>query len=278
MIIRSGVRNVVVGMRDPNPLVSGRGIAALRREGINVRTGVMREACADLNRFFVKQMTTGLPFVHLKMAQTLDGKIGLPKQRLQITGPASRRLVHRWRAAHDAVLVGAGTITADDPQLTVRMARGRDPHVVILDGHLRSPASSRIFRQSSGRKIIVCTTIATVQNKRASVHALETAGAVILSLPGAGGHLPLKRVLRALSGYGIGSLLVEGGANVFGQFIRAGLVDQCSVFVSPAVIGNGIALPVSRFHRPVNLARRLPVVSTRVIDQDILIQYFSRQR
>ena len=145
-VIAAGVREVFTAMKDPNPRVAGRGIRKLRSAGITVHVGLLGDEAKRLNRAFIRHTTVRRPFVHLKIAQSLDGMIAGPRRDNRwITSSASRALVHRMRSEHDAVLVGAGTIRADNPLLTVRSARGRNPHVVILDGRLNVSPKARIF-------------------------------------------------------------------------------------------------------------------------------------
>jgi diaminohydroxyphosphoribosylaminopyrimidine deaminase/5-amino-6-(5-phosphoribosylamino)uracil reductase len=202
-LIAAGVRRVSFGSRDPNPLVRGGGAQALRRAGIEVEAGVLAEECDAANEPWFKFITTGLPWVVLKAAITLDGKLATRSGDSRwISSEESRRLVHRWRNELDAVLVGAGTVRADDPQLTVRgIARGRDPIRIVLGD---APRGARIFREPG--------------------ETLIEEGSI-------------RSVLRRLARRGITSVLVEGGAGVHGQFLRARLWDELRLFVAPKVFG-----------------------------------------
>jgi diaminohydroxyphosphoribosylaminopyrimidine deaminase/5-amino-6-(5-phosphoribosylamino)uracil reductase len=240
-IIESGIRRVFVGMKDPNPRVSGRGIAKLRGAGIQVVVGILEREAAELNRRFARHITTGLPYVHLKVAQTLDGRIGWPGgPSRSISSPSSRRLVHTWRSIEDAVLVGAGTVRSDDPSLTVRMTRGRNPHVVVLDGKLTSSPTARVFRNQGGRLVFLCVDRRFAALRKGRYLAFLKKGIRILTFPGDNGVLNMADVLAELYHHNIGSLLVEGGSQVFGQLIDSGLVDELSIFVSPSVMGAGV--------------------------------------
>lgn len=241
LIIRSGIRRVVVGMKDPNPLVAGRGLAALRRAGIRVTVGVMEREARELNRSFAVHIRHRRPYVHLKMAQSLDGRIAGPEGKtLGISGHAAQRLVHGWRARYDAVLVGAGTVLADDPRLDVRHVRGRNPDVVILDGRLRVPPDARVFRDTTTRRVFVCTSRSAARAHARVARELSLAGITVLTFPAEGHHVELKRVLRELYRHLIGSLLVEGGSEVFTEFLRAGRVDELSIFVAPRLLPGGL--------------------------------------
>jgi diaminohydroxyphosphoribosylaminopyrimidine deaminase/5-amino-6-(5-phosphoribosylamino)uracil reductase len=270
-ILSSGIRRVVIGMVDPNPLVRGRGVRKLRRHGVRVRTGVLREEAREVNRTFIKHVTTGLPYVHVKIAQSLDGYIATARRRRRrITSLASRTVVHRWRAKTDAVLVGAGTVKADDPRLDVRHCEGRDPAVVILDGHCSVPLASRVFRGE--RRVFLFIDKRVAKAKRKKIARLESRGVRVVAQPGTRGRLSLRRVLRRLGRENIGSVLVEGGGEVFDQFLRSDLVDEMSIFVAPAVFGHG--LPLSREGSAgAERARFLPKrAMTAIVGPDVLIK------
>jgi diaminohydroxyphosphoribosylaminopyrimidine deaminase/5-amino-6-(5-phosphoribosylamino)uracil reductase len=255
-ILRRGVRRVVIGMRDPNPLVSGKGVAALRRRGVEVTVGILASECKLINRKFIRHISTRRPYVTVKIASTLDGKIApvRPSSRW-ITGVPSRTLVHRWRAEHDAVLVGAGTIRQDDPLLTVRHTAGRDPAVVIMDGQLSVNPGSRVIRSAAWRKVIVCTRASTARRRAQTVSRMRSRGAVILPISSSTSRLPLRAVLRELYRVDIGSVLVEGGAEVFSQFVHQRLYDELQIFLAPVFMGEGVG----------TLARATPHLATRRI-------------
>jgi diaminohydroxyphosphoribosylaminopyrimidine deaminase / 5-amino-6-(5-phosphoribosylamino)uracil reductase len=240
LILASGIREVVVAMQDPNPLVRGRGIRRLRRAGVRVRTGILGAEARDLNERFVVGITRRRPYVHLKLAQSQDGFIThAAGTKRRITGREAKEVVHRWRASHDAVLVGAGTIRADDPALTVRHAAGRHPAVVVLDGRLSVPPDAQVFKSARDRRVYVVTGKGRKRTERVR-RLLEAKGVGIIELPGSRGRLQLSRVLGELYRRQIGSLLVEGGADVAEQLISEGLVDRLSVFVAPVLFGEGL--------------------------------------
>lgn len=241
LILARGVPSVVVAMADPNPLVRGRGLRALRAAGVRVTAGVLEEEALQLNRDFVTHVTRSRPYVHVKIAQTMDGRIARKGGGFEwISSPPSRRLVHEWRARFDAVLVGAGTVRADDPRLNVRLARGRDPHVVILDGALSVSPKANVLTAGKRRTVFVCTSSSAVRRLQAKAAALVARGAVIIAVGGTSQRIVLDEVLQALYLQGIGSILVEGGSHVFGEFLSSGLVDELSVFVAPAFAGGGV--------------------------------------
>jgi diaminohydroxyphosphoribosylaminopyrimidine deaminase/5-amino-6-(5-phosphoribosylamino)uracil reductase len=234
-LIRAGVARVFVGMTDPNPLVSGRGLDALRNAGIDVECGVLEPECRMVNEPFIKHVTTGLPFVILKSAMTLDGKTATATGDSKwVTNEESRRYVHRMRAKVDAVMVGVGTVLADDPQLTCRMGvRGRDPLRVIVDSRLRTPLTAALFTMTSPAK----TVIAATEPDPSRVGAFEEAGAEILVCRQKGGRVDLEDLLRKLGARGIQSVLLEGGRELVGSALRTGIIDKYLLFYAPKILG-----------------------------------------
>jgi diaminohydroxyphosphoribosylaminopyrimidine deaminase/5-amino-6-(5-phosphoribosylamino)uracil reductase len=235
------IREIVVAAPDPNPLVAGKGIALLRKAGKKIRVGLLRAEADWLNRRYIRAITTGRPYVHVKIAQTLDGRIAVPGGRKRwITGPQSRRLVHGMRAACDAVLVGATTVHADDPRLNVRGVKGRDPDVIVLDGKLRISETARIFMTGRGRRVFVCTTAAALRQKGRKARRLLANGADVLPFAARHGRIPVEAVLQRLYAEQIGSILVEGGGEVFRDFVEAGCVDELSLFIAPWFAGGDL--------------------------------------
>lgn len=234
-LIRAGIKGVVAGMKDPNPLVAGKGIQQLKRAGIRVRVGVLEGKCRALNEAFAKFITRGLPFVILKLAASLDGKIAT------VTGDAgwisdtdSRRTVHRLRNQVDAVLVGAGTVVADDPQLTCRIRGGRDPWRIILDPRLRIPLSARLLRQrESARNVIVASDRAPEKK----VSALEALGAQVWKMKLRNGTIPWTPLLKKLAAMGIVSVMIEGGATTAAWALKEKAVDKVLFFYASKILG-----------------------------------------
>lgn len=230
-LIKAGIITVSIGAPDPNPANSG-AAALLRKAGLKVTTGLLRKECEALNPAFNKFMRTGRPYVTVKIAQSLDGRIADAAGRSRwISGPQARHETHKLRAEADAVLAGIGTVLADDPQLNVRGVKTpRQPWVVVLDSFFRVPHGARLF---GNERVIVATT------HKASVNAMKrfSRRAKILVLPPKNGRVPLPALLKALGGLGIAHVLVEGGGKTAGSFISEGLADRFVCFVSPLIIG-----------------------------------------
>jgi len=236
-VVRAGIARVFIGATDPNPIVSGRGVRRLRDAGLDVETGVLGEACEGLIEGWSLFIRTGRPWVVAKVASTLDGRIATRiGDSRWITGEGARARVHRLRDEVDAVIVGRGTVIADDPALTARIPGGRDPLRVILDSRLSVPPTAKVFAQeSTARTIVAC--LASADPRRAA--ALREAGAEILECEGVDGRISLEPLLRALASRGVAQVLVEGGAGVFGAFLEAGLVDRLLLHFGPKVFGAG---------------------------------------
>jgi diaminohydroxyphosphoribosylaminopyrimidine deaminase / 5-amino-6-(5-phosphoribosylamino)uracil reductase len=240
LILARGICNVVVAMKDPNPVVAGRGLWKLQQAGVKTRVGLLEEEARELNHVFATHIVARRPYVHVKIAQSLDGRITGGTSRW-ISSPESRKRVHTMRAEYDAVLVGAGTVRADDPSLTVRLVNGRDPDVVVLDGAFSLSAGRRVFKPHPARRVYLVTTEQALRRNREKARILSARGIMLLGLPGKGEQLQIGRVMKELYRRNIGSVLVEGGGSVFSQFIAEGLVDELTLFVSPDFFGKGLA-------------------------------------
>jgi diaminohydroxyphosphoribosylaminopyrimidine deaminase / 5-amino-6-(5-phosphoribosylamino)uracil reductase len=233
-VAAAGLRRVVVALRDPNPLVSGRGLALLRRHGLALTTGVLAAEAAQLNERFLLPFSSDRPFVLLKAALTLDGKIATSSGDSKwITGPDARNLARRLRRLHDAVLVGIGTVLADDPLLLPRPALTRPFYRVVLDSRFRIPLSSRLVR-SARRTPLVVVGLDVNAKKRG---ALVTAGVTVCVDRRASQRVGLPWLMRTLLRLGIRSVMVEGGSEVLGAFLSARVVDQVALFRAPLLLG-----------------------------------------
>jgi diaminohydroxyphosphoribosylaminopyrimidine deaminase/5-amino-6-(5-phosphoribosylamino)uracil reductase len=222
-------------MSDPNPQVNGGGLKALQQAGIETVCGVLEEECRALNRPFIKAITTGRPYVTYKCAMTLDGKIAsITGDSRWISGEASRKIVHRMRAASDAIMVGVDTVIADNPLLTVRHVKGPDPLRIIVDSTLRTPESVAVLSGAMARGTVIATT-----ETNPKVHARYlNVGTSILVCSTNNGKVNLHDLLSKLGERGIQSLLLEGGSRLAGEALRQGLIDQCVFFYAPKAIGS----------------------------------------
>ncbi len=238
LIVKHRFKRVVVGIKDPYHKVAGKGIKLMKKAGIEVKVNVLKAECLELNKFFIKYVTTGLPYVMLKAAQTLDGKIADSKFRSKwISSPESRKLVHEFRASYDAVLVGKNTVKYDDPALTVRDVKGRDPLRVVMDPMLTLGTDRKIFKAGRANQTIVLCSPAAPKSRIAKLLKL---GAGVLEVPLKSGVIDADFALRKLSTLGITSVMIEGGAFTYERFIKKGLVDEYMIFVAPKLMGGGI--------------------------------------
>ncbi|HID06029.1 MAG TPA: bifunctional diaminohydroxyphosphoribosylaminopyrimidine deaminase/5-amino-6-(5-phosphoribosylamino)uracil reductase RibD, partial [Armatimonadetes bacterium] len=265
-ILQSGIEEVVIGNIDPNPQVGGKGIQFLREHGLRVRTGVLEAEGRELNRAYFKYHEEGLPFVTLKYAQSLDGRIATSTGDSRwISSERARRFAHRLRAVHDAVLVGIGTVLADDPQLTVRMIKGRNPLRVIIDSHLRIPQEAKVL-QGDAPTLIATASVAPKEKAQ----ALRQMGIEVVEVGGE--RVELSRLLKELASRGVLSLLVEGGQGVITSFLREGLADELVVIVAPLLIGRGVEAIGDLGVRTLREAKTLRGVKLRRIGQDWVLE------
>ncbi|MFO7704020.1 MAG: bifunctional diaminohydroxyphosphoribosylaminopyrimidine deaminase/5-amino-6-(5-phosphoribosylamino)uracil reductase RibD [Halopseudomonas sp.] len=274
-LIAAGVTRVVAAMQDPNPLVSGQGLARLRAAGIAVECGLQEAEARALNPGFIKRMQTGMPFVRIKLAMSLDGRTAMANGESQwITGPDARADVQRLRARSSAVISGADAVLHDDSALTVRAAElglpeaeaaaaaARQPLRVLVDGRLRVPLENRLFREA-GPLLVACRLL------RGRVQGYVFAGAELLTLPDkAQEHVDLHALLLELAKRGCNEVLVESGAGLAGAFLNAGLVDELVVYMAPRLLGSRarplLELPFDRMAE----AMQLDVTDMRVVGRD----------
>lgn len=237
-LIRAGVTRVVAAMQDPNPLVSGKGFAGLRDAGITVHAGLMEAAARALNPGFIKRMETGLPWLRLKIAASLDGRTALQNGRsLWITDEPARRDGHRWRARSCAVLTGINTILNDDPALTVRAVDvSRAPIRVVVDTQLRIPLTAKILNH--GKVLILTGREDTGGALQAKYAQLQNLGAEVVTIPVIDDRLNLLEAMKELAGRGMNEVLVEAGATLNGALMQADLVDEIIFYLAPTLLGN----------------------------------------
>ena len=240
-IIDAGIARVVIAVVDPNPLVRGRGIETLMRHGIETTVGVLEERAKALNEPFFTFMTRGTPFVTVKFAQTLDGRIAAKTGHSRwISCPRSLIFAHRLRSTHDAVLVGIGTVLTDNPQLTVRRVKGHNPLRIVLDSHLQIPLDAAILTEQDTAKTLIAVTGNVPPEKK---HALEDRNIeVLVCSADESGRVSLADLMTRLGKRGITSLLVEGGSQVITASIREELFDRILSIIAPKIMGQGIAV------------------------------------
>jgi diaminohydroxyphosphoribosylaminopyrimidine deaminase/5-amino-6-(5-phosphoribosylamino)uracil reductase len=244
LIIQNRIRQIVVGMRDPNSQVNGKGIALLRQAGVRVAEGILKRDALRLNEVYIKFVTTGNPFVISKTAMSLDGKIATSKgSTTWMTGGRARLEAHRLRNQSDAILIGIQTVLTDDPRLTTRLPekKGRDAHRVIVDSTLKIPLTARLLKQKSSAKTIIATTRRAHPDK---IRALEQTGAMVWVVKDHAGRVSLPELMSRLGGTGIASVLIEGGGELNASAFRSGIVDKLVWFIAPKIIGRADAVPV----------------------------------
>jgi len=262
-IIKAGIKRVFVGTKDPNPAVNGQGIEILRQAGIEVKTGVLQKQCDSLIRSYAKFITTGLPLVTVKYAQSLDGRIAAKSGASQwISSSGSLKYAHQLRSWYDAILIGASTANHDNPSLTVRLVKGNNPVRVVLSGKGRVKPKLKLFNDND-----VQTILATSRQGRKFFEDAH-GNCDTITLPVKAGELNLRKLLEKLAERGITSLLIEGGSGVITSFLRQNLVDQLIIISAPIIIGDGISAVGDLKTKTIDQARRLVNVKQRKIGPD----------
>ncbi len=261
-IIKAGIKRVVIGMTDPNPKVSGRGVELLRSAGIKVDVGILEDEAKELNEFYIKHITTGMPFVILKVAMTLDGKIATERGESRwITSLASRRYVHRLRSEVDAVLTAIGTVKADDPELTVRLVKGKSPVRIVIDPDFEIPLTTNLLKTPP-------STIIFTKNK---AHPVLPDGVEVEYFEHE--RLDLRDAMKRLYKRGITSVLIEGGASLNYYALKDGIVDKVLFFIAPKIMGGKGSIPsVGGTSGSLDNAWKIKDIKTRKLGEDILIE------
>ena len=267
-LIVAGIKKAVISIQDPNPLVSGRGIARLLAAGIEVEVGPGAAESRELNLGFFSRMIRKMPWVRMKMAASLDGQTALSNGQSQwITSEAARTDGHAWRARSSAVLTGIGTVLTDNPRLDVRLVEThRQPHVVIVDSRLETPLNAHIFEANRTRFIY-----AAARND-AKKSALEALGVTVIYMQGADGKVDLPAMLRDLAQREVNDLHVEAGHKLNGSFIREGLVDELLVYLAPKLLGIGQGMASFGPLQSLTEAAQLQFMSTHMVGDDLRIQ------
>lgn len=270
-IIESGIARVVVGSPDPNPLVAGKGVAILQEHGIVVEENVLREACDALNEVFLHYIREKQPFVVLKTAMTLDGKIATRTGASHwVTGAAARAHGHSLRHRYRAIMVGSGTVLADDSLLTCRIENGRDPLRIVCDSRLRTPLAAQIVQTAQEAP----TLIATCETDSARIAPYENSGCRVWSLPERDGRVDLSALMQRLGAENIDSVLIEGGGTLAWAALEAGIVQKVYSYIAPKLFGGrdaktpvegeGVALPEE--------CAQLSVTNISRLGEDVLIE------
>ena len=272
-IIAGGIKRVVAAMTDDNPLVCGKGMTTLRANGIEYKVGVMEKRARKLNESYLKFITSGLPYVTLKLAVTLDGKLADAQGRSAwITGPETRRKVHLWRAWADAVLVGVGTVLADNPRLTVRDAEGSDPLRIVIDSTLRTPPDANIF---SDNNVLIATTDQSDESRR---NEFKKRGIELCMVENQQKQVSLSHLLTILGKRSITNLLCEGGATLATTLLREKLVDKIIFTIAPKIMGKGTIAVGDIGIENINEALELDDVEIERIENDVIISGYPRYK
>lgn len=276
LLIAKKIRRCVIAMQDPSKQVNGSGIKKLRDAGIEVDIGILENDAREVNRFFIKHVTTGLPYITMKLAMSLDGKIALKSGRSKyITSEASRTIVHRMRAEYDAVMVASATVIADDPELTVRLATGRQPKRVVLDASLRVGEDAKIYSDAHRSSTIVVANESVVREKRSKADELVSRGISIVGIKISGEQLDLKTVFTELGKQNITSILVEPGPTLATTINSLGLFDELVLFYAPTVLGDDARSAFGELHlHSLTDAKKFQLLESRNVEgsDDILVR------
>jgi len=277
-ILSAGISRVVVAMEDPNPDVRGGGSRYLSKKGIDVTTGVCESNARLLNENFIKYITTGRPFVTLKWAATLDGRIATRTGDSRwVTGAESRAFVHRLRHASDAILVGINTVRQDDPSLTARLETidGKDPTRIILDTKLSIAANAKMLTQDSDADTLIITGNNISETKKKTIESL---GARIIRTQLKKGQIDIEALIDCLGKMNITSLLIEGGGKIIASALAAGIVDKVNLFYAPKILGGDDGVPVCRGKGPdkMNSSIRVKDVRLHRFGEDIMLEGYLR--
>ncbi len=270
-IIDSGIKEVIIGMVDPNPVNNGKSILKLRRAGIKVKAGFLEQELQVANESFIKFIKYKMPFVVVKCAQTLDGKIAVSSgQSRWITSPQTRDLAHRWRSDFDAILVGINTVLKDNPYLNA-IPKSKRLKKIIVDTRLQIPLSANVFKNTRAEDIIIATTKKAPSSKREN---LSKKGVNILICPLSGGRVNLKWLFKELARKEIAHLLIEGGSQIIGSALKAGLVDKVLLCIAPKIMGDETAVSSIRGLKVTNVNQtlRLKNVTIDRIGEDIVVE------
>lgn len=271
-IVEKKIAKVVIGMKDPNPLVAGNGIRILEENGIEVVCGVLEEECKKINEIFIKYITTKAPFVIMKTAMTLDGKIAAyTGDSKWITGEDSRKYVHEIRNNLAGIMVGVGTVLKDNPMLTTRIDGGKNPIRIIVDSKCRTPLDAKVLDIDDNSRCIIATTENADSEK---IEQLKDKGAIVIAIPAKNGRVDLSYLMRQLGEMKIDSILLEGGSELNYSALEEGIVDKVLCFIAPKIIGgNNAKTPVGGQGKAlVRDAVKLSNININSFKDDVLIE------
>jgi len=274
LIIEKKIGKVVIGMKDPNPLVAGKSIKKLKEQGIEVVLGVLENEIREMNRFFIKSMTEKKPYVTMKAAMTLDGKIATHTGDSRgISGDASIQFAHQMRQDMMGIMVGIGTVLKDDPKLTTRLtySDGDSPRPIIVDSKGRLPLDAKVIKEHKKGQVILAT---TNQMDLIKMQTLEEMDVEVMVIPDLEGRVNLEILMSKLSERGIDSVLLEGGSELNASAIKFNIVDEIAIFVAPKIIGGGSAkTPIGgEGVRTIGEALPLDIVEVKMLSSDVFIR------
>jgi len=266
-IVEAGIRETIIGMKDPNPAVDG--YNELKFRGIKTKIGIFEKECRKINEPYIKWIKTKRPFVVVKAAMSLDGKIATRTgDSKYITGREARKYVHELRSEYDAVMVGSNTALKDNPQLTVRLVNGRNPIRIVVDSKLKTPLTANIVKNDP-TKLIIATTKKAEKNK---IKKFQQKGAKILIIKSNREKIDLKQLMKELGKLEITSIMIEGGAELNSEALRAGIVDKILFFIAPGIIGDGLGAIGDLGTKKVDKSIKLKQIEYQKVGRDILIE------
>lgn len=270
-IIENNIKRVVIGMIDPNPLVAGNGVDKLKKAGIEVKVGVLEDKCKKLNEVFIKYILTKKPFVVLKTAMSLDGKIATTTGESKwISSEKSRLQVHNLRNKLSGIMVGVNTVIKDNPELTCRIENGSNPIRIIVDSTLRIPMNSKVLQNKDNKTIIATTKRANIKN----MQELLKKNINVLIIDEKNGQVDLSALIKKLGELNIDSILLEGGSTLNYSALEESIVDKVMIYISPKIIGGESSkTPVGGIGiDKLNDAFKLKDITTNIVDEDILVE------
>lgn len=273
-IIKQKISTVVIGSKDKNPIVEG--IKKLQKANIKVVTGILEEKCGKLNEPFFKFITTKVPFVTLKIAQTLNGQIAdINGNSKWISNLKSRKFVHKLRSETDAVLIGANTAIRDNPNLTTYLIKGKNPSRIIIDGKFKCETSQNVFKKIGNEKIFLFVSNVFLKKQKAKEIEFKKIGIEIISLTSKSGKLNLKTILKILGEKNLSSILVEGGTEIFSQFIKNKIADKILVFIAPKIFSSQKSFFESSDFSKISKSIAVKNITAKKLDNNILLEgYF----